>query len=72
MCTFSWLLCRIILGASARCGGGESLESHPKMRYNFRRKMLRQILRVKDMPWPQTGATHYHAKIELSDRNVKT
>ena len=20
------------------------------------------------MPWPQTGATHYHAQLELSDK----
>ena len=26
------------------------------------------INRVKGMPWPKTGVTHYHAQLGLSDK----
>ena len=30
------------------------------------------IVRVVGMPWPKTGATHYHALLGLPEKNTNT
>ncbi len=38
------------------------------MSYSYISCVILIIVRVGEMPWPKTGATHYHAHLGLLDR----